>query len=89
MGKIEVIQARAAVLEVQKKRLVARRSLSKRGSLLASNALQKIAQKYRKETDEVLQKANTALNCTQNKQKTELTTEGVSDCIAESSINFD
>jgi hypothetical protein len=39
LSKMEVMQARAAALKVQKKRLVACQSLSKGGSLLASDAL--------------------------------------------------
>jgi homoserine kinase len=42
-----------------------------------------MVQKRRKEADEVLRKANTALNRAQNKQKTELMAEGVSDRVAE------
>jgi hypothetical protein len=83
LGEMEVLHARAGQIEVQKKRAIARRSLSKGGSLLASEALQKMAEKRRKEADEVLRKANTALTRAQNKQKNELNAEGVLDRTAE------
>ena len=83
LGEMEILQARGGAIEVYKKRLKARRSLAKGGSLLASDALQKIAEKRRKEADEILRKANTTLTRAQNKQTEELRQEGVADRSAE------
>jgi hypothetical protein len=55
-------------VEAHKKKLTARKSLAKGGSLLASDALQTIAEKRKKEADEALQKANTAYTRARNKQ---------------------
>jgi hypothetical protein len=46
---------------------------------LASNTLQKKAQKQRKKADNVVRKATTAFTRAQNKQKKELQAEGVQD----------
>jgi hypothetical protein len=70
--EIEVIQARAGQIEAHKKREISRKSLSKGGSLIASNALQKIAEKRRKEADKILKKATIALTCAVNKQNGDL-----------------
>jgi hypothetical protein len=51
--------------------------LSKGGSLIASNALQKIAEKRRKEADKILRKATTALTRAINKQNGNLKQEGI------------
>jgi hypothetical protein len=83
LGEMEIMQAQAAAVERHKKRLISRRSLAKGGSLLASDALQKMIEKRRKEADEVLRKANTALTRAQNKQTEELRQEGVADRSAE------
>ena len=69
---MEVKQARTRQIETHKRKLTARKSLGKGGSLLASEALQKIKDKRRKEADEVLRKANTAVTRAKNKQKEEL-----------------
>jgi hypothetical protein len=61
LNKMEVLQARASQVKVYKKRLSARKSLAKGGSLLASDALILMAEKRRKEADEVLRKANLTL----------------------------
>jgi hypothetical protein len=66
-------------VEVHKKKLIACKSLAKGGSLLASNALQTIAKKRKKEADKALQKANTAYTCARNKQLKELWQERVAD----------
>jgi hypothetical protein len=83
LGEMEIIQARAAAIELHKKRLTSRRSLAKGGSLLPSDTLQKMAEKRRKEAEEVLWKANTTLTRAQNKQMEELRQEGVADRSAE------
>ena len=49
----------------------------KGGSILAINALDKIAKKRRKEANKVLQKANIALTCAKNKQVRDLKQEGI------------
>ena len=77
------MQARTAAVELHKKKLISRRSLAKGGSLLASNALQKMAEKRQKEANKALQKANTALTRAQNKQMEELRQEGVANHSAE------
>jgi hypothetical protein len=83
LGEMEIMQARAAQIEQHKKREISRKSLSKGGSLMASDALQKKAEKRRKEADEVLRKATTAFTRAVNKQKRELRAEGVADRAAE------
>jgi hypothetical protein len=77
LHEMEVKQARAGQIEAHKRKLIARKSLGKGGSLLASEALQKIKDKRRKEADEVLRKANTAVTRAENKQKEELRIQGV------------
>jgi hypothetical protein len=79
LGEMEIQHVQEEQLEIQKKRAISRKSLSKGGSLLASDALQKMAQKRRKEADEALQKATRALTLAENRQKNELTAEGVLD----------
>ena len=83
LGEIEIMQARVAQVEIHKKREISRKNLSKGGSLLASDALQKMATKRQKEANEVLKKATTAFTRTKNKQKKELQAEGVQDRKAE------
>ena len=51
---MEIKQARAGQVETHKRKLKARKSLGKGGSLLARDALQKIKDKCRKEADDVL-----------------------------------
>lgn len=79
INEMEILQARAGQVESHKKRLHARKSLAKGGSLLASKAITTITQKRRKEADEALRKANLALTRTQNKQAEDLRKEGVKD----------
>ena len=83
LEEIEILQAQVGAIEVYKKRLKSCQSLAKGGSLLASDALQKIAEKRRKKADEILWKANTTLTCAQNKQTEELRQERVADRSAE------
>ena len=79
LSEMEVLQARTSQVEAHKKRLSARKSLAKGGSLLASDALISMAEKRRKEADKVLRKANLALTRAQNKQKEALRIKGVTD----------
>ena len=67
--KMEVAQARASAVKVHKRKLNAYKSLSKGGSLLACNALKKIKDKKKKEADEGLQMAKTAIIRAKNKAK--------------------
>jgi hypothetical protein len=80
---MKIIQARAGQIELHKKREISRKSLSKGGSLMASDTLQRMAEKRRKEADEVLRKATTTLTRAVNKQKSELKQEGIADRAAE------
>jgi hypothetical protein len=80
LGEMEVQQACAGQIEAHKKKLIARKSLAKGGSLLASDALQTMAKKRKKEADEALRKANAAYTRARNKQLEELWKEGVADC---------
>jgi hypothetical protein len=83
LSEMEVMQARAGQIETHKKREISRKSLSKGGSLIASDALQKMAEKRRKEANEVLRKATIALTRAVNKQNSELKQEGIADRAAE------
>ena len=60
---------------MKKERLQKR--ISKGGSILAIDALDKIAKKRRKEANKVLQKANIALTCAKNKQAKDFKQEGI------------
>ena len=66
---------------MKKERLQKR--ISKGGFILAIDALDKIAEKRRKEANEVLRKANTALTRAENKQAKDLKQEGIADRAAE------
>jgi hypothetical protein len=77
LHEMEVKQARASQVETHKRKLQARKSLGKGGSLLASDALQKIKDKRRKEADDILRKAKTAITRAENKAKNELNTRGI------------
>jgi hypothetical protein len=79
LREMEIQQARAGQVEAHKKKLTARKSLAKGGSLPAIDALQSIAKKRKKEADEALRKANTAYTRARNKQLEELQQEGVAD----------
>jgi hypothetical protein len=74
---MEVTQACASVVESHKWKLESWKSLRKRGSLLAKDALQKIKDKRRKEADESLKKARTAITYVENKAKNDLHMRGV------------
>lgn len=79
LGEMKIQHARAGQLDVQKRKAKARKTLLKGGSMLASDALEKMAVKRRKEADEALRKATTALTQAQNRQTRELNAEGVLD----------
>jgi hypothetical protein len=74
---MEIKQARASQVETHKCKLEAQKSLGKGGSLLASDALQKIKIKRRKEADDVLWKAKTTITRAENKAKNELNAIGI------------
>ena len=81
--EMEVLQARASQIEGHKRKLTARKSLGKGGALLARNALTTMKEKRKREADDALRKANTALTRAQNKQKADLKALGVADRRAE------
>ena len=72
LAEIEVMQARAAQIEGYMKKERLQKRILKGGSILAINALDKIAKKRRKEANKVLQKANIALTRAENKQAKDL-----------------
>jgi hypothetical protein len=74
---MEIKQARAGQVETHKSKLEARKSLGNGGSLLASDALQKIKNKRKKEADDTLRKAKTAITRAENKAKNKLHDKGV------------
>jgi len=74
---MEVAQAREGAIATHKRKLNARRSLGKGGSILACDVFQKIKDKKRKEADDNLRKAKTAITCTENKAKSILKERGV------------
>ena len=75
--EIEVIQAYAAQIEGYIKKEKLQKRILKGGSILAIDALDKIAKKRRKEANKVLQKANIALNRAENKQAKDFKHEGI------------
>jgi hypothetical protein len=77
LHKMEVAQACASAVESHKRKLESWKSLRKGGSLLAKDALQMIKDKRRKEADESLKKARTAITRAENKAKNKLHTRGV------------
>jgi hypothetical protein len=77
LHEMEIAQARAGQIATHKRRLNARKSLGKGGSILARDALQKIKDKRRQEADDKLRKAKRATTLAENKAKTELHTRGV------------
>ena len=77
LAKIEVMQACAAQIEGYMKKERLQKRISKGGSILAIDALDKIAKKRRKEANKVLQKANIALTCAENKQAKDFKQEGI------------
>ena len=77
LHKIEVKQAREAQVNRLKAKLHSRKTLGKGGSILASDTLEKIKIKDRKEAEDTLCKAKKAITCAENKAKRELYTRGV------------
>jgi hypothetical protein len=67
--EIEINNANMAQLQVHKNKLFARKSIQKGGSCLACEALDKIKDKIRKEAENKLKKARTAITRTENKAK--------------------
>ena len=74
---MEIAQAQAGQKEAHKHRLTAHKSLSKGGSILACDILQKIKVKRRKEADDKLRKAKRAITLMENKARNELYKRGV------------
>jgi hypothetical protein len=77
LHEMEIAQARTGAIETHKRKLDARKSLGKGGSILASDALQKIKDKRRNEADDNLRKAKTAITRAENKAKSILHERGV------------
>ena len=77
LHEIEIAQAQAGAKATHKRKLIARRSLGKGGSLLARDTLQKIKDKRRQEADDKLRKVHRAITLAENKAKNELYTRGV------------
>jgi hypothetical protein len=75
--KIEIGQAYAGQVIIYKRKLDARRSLQKRGSILASTALAKSKKKRRDAVESVLIKAQKAIVFVENKARRELYERGV------------
>ena len=71
---MEIAQAHASAKAMHKRKLIARKSLGKGGSILACDALQKIKDKRRQEANDKLQKARKAISLAENKAKHELHT---------------
>jgi hypothetical protein len=74
---MEINQAYASQVMTYKRKLDARRSLQKRGSILASTALAKSRKKRRDAAEIVLIKAQKAIVSAENKAKKELYKRGV------------
>jgi hypothetical protein len=75
--KIEISQAYASQVITYKRKLDARRSLQKRGSILASTALAKSKKKRKDAAESVLIKAQKAIISAENKARKELYKRGV------------
>jgi hypothetical protein len=74
LHEMEVAQARAGAIQTHRRKLNARKSLGKGGSVLARDALQKIKDKRRQESDDRLKKGIAAM---ENKAKNVLRDRGV------------
>jgi hypothetical protein len=77
LHKMEVGQARIGQIETHKRKLDARKSLQKGGSILASTALKRSKKKRRDAAEAELKKAQKAISITENKAKRELHERGV------------
>ena len=75
--EIEINNANTAQLQVYKNKLSARKSIQKGGSRLVCKALDKIKDKIRKEAENKLKKARTAITRTENKAKNQLKDRGI------------
>jgi hypothetical protein len=75
--EMEIDQAYAGQVMTYKRKLDARRSLQKRGSILASTALAKSKKKRRDAAESVLIKAQKAIVSAENKARKELHERGV------------
>ncbi len=74
---MKVLHARAGVITAQKRKLNARKSLAKGDPIAAIDALQSIKDKKRKEADDNLRKAKTAITRTENKARNILRERGI------------
>ena len=72
LHEMEIAQAHASAKAMHKRKLIARKSLGKGGSILACDALQKIKDKRRQEANDKLRKARKAISLAENKAKHEL-----------------
>ena len=72
LHEIEIDQAHASQVMTYKRKLDARKSLQKGGSILASTALAKSRKKRRDAAESVLTKAQKAIICAENKIRKEL-----------------
>jgi hypothetical protein len=77
LHEMEVTQARAGQIATHKAKLSARLSLSKGGSILASDALVKTKEKRRKSAEDLVKKAKRRITTTENKAKEALRVRGV------------
>jgi hypothetical protein len=77
LHEMEVTQARAGQIATHKAKLNARQSLSKGGSILASDALVKTKEKKRKAAADLVKRAKRKITITENKAKEALRVQGV------------
>ena len=77
LHEFELQSTRKAVVQVTKENLNKHKSLSKRDLLYAFEALYKIREKHKKETQEILRKTEKALQVAENKLKYELNVKGI------------
>ena len=75
--EIEIKQAWASVIAIEKHQLNAHKSLGKGGLILACNTLWKIKEKRLQEANNKLRKAKRAIQLVKNKTLRELKTKGV------------
>jgi hypothetical protein len=74
---MEVTQARTGAIATHKRKLNARKSLNKGGSILANDVFQKIKDKRRNKADDNLRKIKTVIIRAENKAKDILYKRGV------------
>jgi hypothetical protein len=80
LHEMEVAQAYIGAKATHKRKLIARKSLGKGGSLLACDALQKIKDKQRQEAEDKLWKGKRAITLAENRAKNQLHIRGVQAC---------